>query len=149
MRRIHGLESLHRLCAGRINVRKLAAILLEDLQHCCFSVYGCLADGEPVLLAQLDLLPETLVYDDFDKGIRFTVAGHILRNDVVPLTYRLQGRLFAVTGRCSVLPKICGVDLYLQRNYTSVVGDNVRQNFSFPITPLLKNVEFDERNTFC
>jgi len=66
------------------------------------------------------------------------VSGPIIRNDCVPLTYRLQGKQFGVSGRCSLLPMVCGVDLYLQRSYTGVVGDIARQRFSFHLKPLLK-----------
>lgn len=82
------------------------------------------------MLARLDLLPETLIYDAFDRRLDWSVSGPILRDDHVPLTYRMEGQVFAITGRCSVISKVCGVDLYLHRSYTCVVGDMARQRFS-------------------
>lgn len=91
-----------------------------------------------MLLAELALLPETLVYDNFDQRIDFVVCGAILRNDYVPLTYLLQAESLVICGRCSVIPKVCGVDLYLQHSYTCVVGDIARQKFALPVNHLLK-----------
>jgi hypothetical protein len=73
----------------------------------------------------------------FDQRIDLIVAGPILRNDCVPLIYRLQGEQFAISGRCSMIARVCGVDLYLQRSYTGVIGDIARQKFSIALKPLL------------
>jgi hypothetical protein len=142
MREIHGLENIRALCPERLHARALADLLLSALRLSCCYIYGQDEDkNSSVLLAVLDLLPETLVYDQFDQRIDFVVSGAILRSDYVPLTYRLQAENFAMTGRCSVIPKVCGVDLYLQHSYTCVVGDIARQKFAIPIKPLLKIVE--------
>ena len=120
-------------------MQRLAEILLSDLSHCCCYVYSNGEDEEKhVVLAAMALLPETLVYDHFDQRIDFAVSGPILRADHPPLTYHLQAENLAISGRCSVLPKVCGVDLYLQHSYSCVVGAIARQKFTIPVKPLLK-----------
>lgn len=138
MRQIHGLEKLVEQQPGRLNAPKLAELLLTDLRECRCSIYGTICDDDKVLLAELDLLPDSLEYEMFDQRIDLIVAGPILRNDCVPLIYRLQGEQFAISGRCSMIARVCGVDLYLQRSYTSVVGDVARQKFAIPLKPLLQ-----------
>lgn len=137
MRQIHGLEIIHQQANGKLNPAKLADILLSDLQNCRCQIYGCIAADSAILLAELSLLPETLTYEMFDQRLDFCVAGAILRSDTVPLTYRLQGKTLGITGRCSMIPRVCGVDLYLQHSYTGRVGDIARQKFSLPLKPLL------------
>jgi hypothetical protein len=123
------------------NVRKLVEILLSDLQNFHCLIYGCIGENDEILLAKLDFLPESLLYDMFDQRIDFCVSGPILRADTVPLTYRLQGEEFALSGRCSMISKVCGVDLYLQRSYTGVVNDIARQKFSFSVKAIWKMLE--------
>lgn len=138
MRQIHGLEKLAGQQSGRLNAPKLADLLRMDLRQCRCSIYGTIGDDDKVLLAELALLPESLEYEMFDQRIDLIVAGPILRNDCVPLIYRLQGEQFALSGRCSMIARVCGVDLYLQRSYTGVIGDVARQKFSISLPPLLK-----------
>jgi hypothetical protein len=138
MRQIHGLEKLLEQQFGRLNAQKLAELLLTDLRQCRCSIYGTMGDNDRVLLAELDLLPDSLEYEMFDQRIDLIVVGPILRADCVPLVYRLQGELFAISGRCSMIARVCGVDLYLQRCYTGVVGDSARQKFAIPLKPLLQ-----------
>ncbi|WP_446808522.1 hypothetical protein ACH50O_14680 [Methylomonas sp. 2BW1-5-20] len=140
MRQIHGLEKLVEQQSGRLNAQKLADLLLTDLRQCRCSIYGTIGDDDKVLLAELDLLADSLEYEMFDQRIDLIVAGPILRNDCVPLIYRLQGEQFAISGRCSMIARVCGVDLYLQRSYTGVIGDVARQKFSIPLKPLLQNL---------
>ncbi|MBD9354801.1 hypothetical protein [Methylomonas albis] len=138
MRQIHGLEKLLEQQPGRLNAQKLAELLLTDLRQCRCSIYGTMGDNDRVLLAELDLLPDSLEYEMFDQRIDLIVAGPILRADCVPLIYSLQGEQFAISGRCSMIARVCGVDLYLQRSYTGVVGDSARQKFAIPLKPLLQ-----------
>lgn len=138
MKQFHGLVELRLTHPGWLKPQGLAALLLEDLQQCQCYIYGSLADDDKILLAGLSLLPDELHYEMFDQRIDLIVAGPILRNDCVPLTYRLQGKTFGISGRCSVIPKVCGVDLYLKRSYTCVIGDIARHKFSIDIKALLK-----------
>lgn len=137
MRQIHGLEQLRSQHPGGLNAAQMAECLLDDLRQCRCTIYGCIGDDDKIVLAELDLLEDTLAYEMFDQRIDFIVAGAILRADCVPLTYRLQGKLFSITGRCSMIAKVCGVDLYLQSSYSGVIGDISRQKFSIAVKPLL------------
>lgn len=139
MRQLFGLENLRRRQPGRLNAQKLAELLLADLRNCRCFIYGCIGDDDRIVLAELDLIADTLSYEMFDHRIDFVVAGSILRNDCLPLTYRLQGDQFAMIGRCSMIARVCGVDLYLQRSYTGIVGDIARQKFSIPINATLSD----------
>lgn len=137
MRRFHGLEHFHTEHPALLQPKQLSLWLLEELQACRCLIFGAIGDDERILLAELALAPEGLAYDRFDQRIDLSLAGPILRADCVPLTYRLQGRVFAVSGRCSVLRKVCGVDLYLSHSYTGKVGDMAWQYFAIPVKPLL------------
>ncbi len=141
MKRFHGLDKLSQSHQGMMQAQTLGKLLLNDLQQCQCHIYGGIADDDNILLAALNLVPDSLVYDAFDQRLDFVVAGPILRNDCVPLTYRLQGNQFAISGRCSMISKVCGVDLYLHGSYTGSVGDMARQYFSLPIKPLLKLIK--------
>jgi hypothetical protein len=46
-----------------------------------------------------------------------------------------------VTGRCSIIARVCGVDLYMCNNYSEQIGDTVRQRFSLSIPALLKRIK--------
>jgi len=140
MRQIHGLENLRRKQPGLLNAQKLAELLLADLRDCRCTIYGCIGDNDRIVLAELDLLPDSLEYEMFDQRIDLIVAGPILRADCVPLTYTLRGDLFSITGRCSMIPRVCGVDLYLQHSYTGIVGGIARQKFSISVKPLLQTI---------
>lgn len=141
MKQFHGLDTLCQSHRGWLKPQDLAALLQADLQACHCRIYGCIDDDPEILLATLALLPETLNYDSFDQRLDFIVAGPIVRNDCPPLTYRLQGNDFATTGRCSMIARVCGVDLYLQNSYTAVIGDVARQKFSIAIKPLLQQLK--------
>lgn len=140
MRRIHGLEKLVQQYSGRLNAQKLADLLLTDLRACRCTIYGNIGDDDKVVLAELDLLEGSLEYVMFERRIDLIVAGPILRADCVPLSYCLEGENFAITGRCSMIARVCGVDLYLHRSYTGVVGDIARQKFSISVAPVLKTL---------
>jgi hypothetical protein len=141
MKQLHGLEKLRQKHAGTINTAKLAEILIDDLRYCECTIYGCIGDDDQIILAKLSLLPEALNYEMFDQRLDLNVEGRILRNDCVPLTYCLQGELFSMTGRCSIIARVCGVDLYMCNNYSEQIGDTVRQRFSLSIPALLKRIK--------
>ncbi len=140
MRQIHGLENLRRQQPGLLNTQKLAELLLADLRDCRCTIYGCIGDDDGIVLAELALLPDSLEYEMFDQRIDLIVAGPILRADCMPLTYRLHGEQFSISGRCLMIPRVCGVDLYLQHSYTGIVGDIARQKFAIPVKPLLQMI---------
>jgi hypothetical protein len=137
MKHYHGLESLRQPDQDRDTVHQFAQRLLSALHDCRCQIYGCIADDDRILLAELQLEPDTLHYDQFDQRIDCRVSGPIRRADCVPLTYHLFGNGFGISGRCSMIAKVCGVDLYLQRSYTGIVGDIAAQKFSIAVKPLL------------
>ncbi|WNB75220.1 hypothetical protein [Methylomonas koyamae] len=136
MRQYHGLDNLRVLITGRPTLTKLAECLLADLRDCRCMIYGNLGDDDRVVLAELRLQADTLLYERFEQRIDLRGAGPILRDDCVPLTFRLAGERFAISGRCSALPHVCGRDLYLS-SYSGRIGDIARQSFQIPLKQLL------------
>lgn len=143
MRQEQGLAALINQHKDKISAKALSELLLDDLTDCRCKIFGKTADEVPVVLAELTLIPDSLYYEMFDLRIDFTVAGLIENNQCVPLTYRVEGNKYSFDGRCSTVPKVCGVDLYLNKSYTEVLGDSVRQNFSISIKKLLKRASFN------
>ena len=140
MKQLHGLENLKQILGKPVNTSRLAEVLLHDLQHCACTIYGCIDDDPYIELARLQLLPDTLNYEMFDQRIDLSVSGIIRRDDCVPLTYRLAGEVFSITGRCSMIARVCGVDLYLHSSYTGIAGDMARQRFGIPLPALVKRI---------
>lgn len=136
MRQYHGLETLRAAISGRPTLAKLAECLLDDLRECRCTIFGGIGDDDRIVLAELTLEADTLLYEHFEQRLDLQVTGPILRDDCVPLTFRLAGERFAVTGRCSALPHVCGRDLYLSR-YSGRIGDIARQRFQIPLKQLL------------
>ncbi len=143
MRQEQGLELLIHDQKQLITVKRLSSLLLggcpriESL-HCCCSIYGKTKEEQSVLLATMDIIPASLSYEMFDQRIDFIVAGPILNDQLVPLTYKVTGELFSFYGRCSTIPKVCVVDLYLNQSYTEKTGDIARQNFKISVKGLFK-----------
>lgn len=138
MRQEKGLNALIQQQAGHLSARVLSKLLLEDLEQCCCQIFGKTADDQPVLLAELKIVSDSLSYEMFDQRIEFIVAGKVINNQYVPLTYQVLGEKYSFYGRCSVIPKVCGVDLYLSKTYTEKIGDSVRQKFYVSVKKLLK-----------
>lgn len=140
MRQEKGLEALSKDHIGKVTVATLSKLLLDDLKDCKCSIFGVTKNEKPVLLTTLELMTESLYYDKFDQRIDFTVAGEILENRDVPLTYKVQGNKYYFYGRCSTIARVCGVDLYLSPSYTEKIGDIARQRFSISVKKILKTL---------
>jgi len=140
MRQDQGLDVLVQQHIGVLSAKTLSALLLDDLEACCCKIFGKTADEEPVLLAELKIIADSLYYDMFDQRIDFTVIGDIVNIQYVPLTYKVQGDKYFFYGRCSTILRVCGVDLYLNNSYTENLGDTVRQSFSISVKKLLKGL---------
>ena len=138
MRQEQGIEALVSNYAGQITVKALSKLLLEDLKSCQCLISGKSDNEQPVLLAELNIISDSLVYDMFEQRIEFTVAGEILSDQFAPLTYRLQGDTYSFHGRCSTIPQVCGVDLYLSARHTGKKTDSVHQKFSVSVKKLFK-----------
>jgi hypothetical protein len=139
MRQIEGLQSLCPSAGKSLSAPEMAKKLVTDLQHCRFYVYGRQENDSEILLAEMAIEEETLTYEQFAQRIDFWVSGAIVREDYPPLTYRLQGDKLIMRGRCSMIAKVCGVDLYLHSSYTGHTGDYARQHFSIKLKSLLDN----------
>lgn len=131
MRQIHGLTQLSDSQQSFLPIDKLAMLLMKDLTNCHCLIYG---ENQHQILARLDLVADSFFYDQFDKRIDLAVAGKIISTEHPPLTYCLSGLVFSITGRCSILPKVCGVDLYLS-HYDESNG-LARQYFSISVKKL-------------
>ncbi len=140
MRKEQGLKQLVENYTGNITIDILARLLMEDLKSAECFIFGQTKEDKIILLTELNIIPDSLFYEQFDKRIEFTVAGEILNGQYVPLTYLVRGDKFKFSGRCSIIPRVCGVDLYLSSSYTGSAGDIVRQNFSVTIKKLIKTL---------
>lgn len=138
MRQEQGLGTLIHQQKVRMSGKVLSKLLLDDLANVSCKIFGKTTDEVPVLLAELNIIPDSLSYEMFDQRIDFTVSGEIANIQYVPLTYRVAGEKYSFHGRCSTIPKVCGVDLYLSKTYTERQGDIARQHFSVSIKKLLK-----------
>lgn len=140
MRQEEGLDILIHHQKRNISEKILSQLLLTDLQACYCDIFGKTDDDLPILLAKLDIIPDSLYYEMFDQRIDFTVAGIIMSNQSVPLTYKVHGEKYSFHGRCSTILKVCGVDLYLSKSYTEKIGESARQPFSISVKKLLKGI---------
>ncbi len=111
---------------GHLTDKRLAEALLVDLEDCRLIINGSV-DEQVVRLAELTPQADGVVYEPFDKRFDLIMEGRIERDDCPPLTYCLKGKQIRITGRCSMIPKVCGVDLYLSHSYTGRKGDIVWQ----------------------
>ncbi|MCK5728214.1 MAG: hypothetical protein KAG10_09570 [Methylococcales bacterium] len=136
MRQEFGLADLIQSTRQRLTASTLSTLLLDDLRDCRCVIFGKNADKIPILLAELHLTPESLSYECFDKRLDFRVTG-IIQEDGAPLTYKVQGQRYGFHGRCSTIPHVCGVDLYLNDSYTEKKGDTAQQRFSISTKRLL------------
>ncbi|MCK5897868.1 MAG: hypothetical protein KAG06_02205 [Methylococcales bacterium] len=136
MRQEQGLADLIQGTEQRLTASILSTLLLEDLRDCHCFIFGKITDKTPILLAELRLIPESLNYECFDKRLDFRVAG-VIQDNGVPLTYKVQGQRYGFHGRCSTIPRVCGVDLYLNDSYTEKEGDIIQQRFSIFTKKLL------------
>lgn len=140
MRQEQGLKTLTQSYSGNLKATALSRLLLEDLKNCSCSIFGKTKEDVPVLLAELKIVPQSLSYEMLDQRIDFVVTGKILSHQYVPLTYVVQGEKYSFHGRCSTIPKVCGVDLYLSKSYIECAGNSVRQKFSVSVKKLLKTL---------
>jgi len=141
MRQEYGLKELLQGCSGNLTEKVLSSLLLEDLKNCRCLIMGGSVDDETIILAKLSILSDTLNYDMFDQRIEFVMAGPILIEQFPALTYRVEGSHYGFSGRCSTIPQVCGVDLYLSQTYTGKAGDIVRQKFTVPVAKIIKKIK--------
>jgi len=75
------------------------------------------------------------------QRIEFVVEGKIINDQYPAITYTVNAATFRFYGRCSTIPQICGVDLYLDKSYTEKTGDPVIQKFRIPVHKLYRAVK--------
>ena len=92
------------------------------------------------MLAELPLQEDSLQYEPFDQRIDMVFEGAIVRDDCVPLTYRLKGESLSIGGRCSLLPQVCGVDWYLGSGYSGKAGDAARLKYHIKLKDVLREI---------
>jgi hypothetical protein len=127
---------------GVANKAEFARLLMDDLQQASCLIYGERTDEEPVLLAELKTQAKTLTFYSglFGQRIEFMVAGTIINDQYPALKYAVNGTVLKFYGRCSTIPQVCGVDLYLDKSYTSRVGDQVQQKLTIPVGKLYRSI---------
>jgi len=106
-------------------------------------IFGETIDEQAVLLAELKIQADSLhLYSGlFQQRIEFIVEGKIVNDQYPALTYTVNGATFRFFGRCSSIPQVCGVDLYLDKSYTGKAGDCVKQEFTIPVNKLFKSLK--------
>ena len=143
MRKYQNLNLLVKHNNGVENKTGFADLLVDDLRQSSCFVFGETKDEQPVLLAELKTQVDSIKLDSglFHLAIEFVVEGDIVNNQYPALTYSVNGATFRFYGRCSTIPQVCGVDLYLDKSYTENVGDRVKQKFTIPVNKLFKSLK--------
>jgi hypothetical protein len=143
MRKYQNLELLLKSHDGDVNKTVFADLLLDDLKQSCCSVFGETVDEQAILLAELTIQADSLHLNSgmFHHRIEFVVEGEIVNDQYPPLSYSVNGSSFRFYGRCSTIPQICGVDLYLDKSYTEKAGDYVKQKFTIPVYKIFKSLK--------
>ena len=140
MRKYQNLNLLVKHNNGIDNKTRLADLLVDDLKQSSCLIFGETTDEQPILLAELIAQEDSIkVYSElFHLHIEFVVEGEIINDQYPALTYTVNGATFRFYGRCSTIPQVCGVDLYLDKSYTGKAGDCVKQKFTIPVNKLFR-----------
>jgi len=146
MREILGLELFLDANKGALKADTLAELMLQDLAQSHLQIYAEPLGEQQTVLADLTLLNDEINYDSFAKRLEMVFIGSVL-NDAIPLTYSIKGKQLLVTGRCSVIPKVCGVDLYFS-HYLREKNSQARQKFIFSMPDLLKQIKVLSRSSY-
>ncbi len=125
------------------NKTEFSDLIMDDLKQSSCMIYGENADEELVLLAELKTQIDTIKLNSglFQQSIEFVVEGKITNDQYPAITYSVHGTTFRFYGRCSTIPQVCGVDLYLDKNYTGKSGDYVKQKLTIPVSKLYRSVK--------
>jgi len=143
MRQYKNLDLLVKHNNGVKNKTEFSDLLIDDLKESSCSIFGETADEQAVLLAELKIQMDSLDLHSgmFHQHIEFVVDGAIINDQYPALTYTVKGGTVLFFGRCSTIPQVCGVDLYLDKSYTDKEGDYVKQKFTIPVNKLFKFVK--------
>ena len=142
MRKYQNLNLLVKHSNGVENKTGFADLLVDDLKQSSCLIFGETTDEQPILLAELKTQVDSIkLYSGlFNLRIEFVVEGEIVNDQYPALTYSVKGTTFRFFGRCSTIPQVCGVDLYLDKSYTGKVGDYVKQKFTIPVNKLYRSL---------
>ena len=143
MRKYQHISLLVKQNNGVENKTEFADLIMNDLKQSSCMIYGENADEELVLLAELQTQLDTIkLYSGlFQQRIELVVEGKITNDQYPAITYSVNGATLRFYGRCSTIPQVCGVDLYLDKSYTGEVGDYVKQKFTIPVSKLYRSVK--------
>ena len=142
MRKYQKLNLLVTNNHGVENKIEFADLLVDDLKQSNCLIFGETTDEQPILLAELKTQVESIkLYSGLlHQRVEFVVEGAIINDQYPALTYSVNGATFRFYGRCSTIPQVCGVDLYLDKSYTGKVGDYVKQKFIIPVNKLYRSL---------
>jgi len=140
MRQLTGLESFFINHSGSIKAEQVARFIQEQFSSCQLVVYAEPLSEQKTVLAELDIDAEMTNYDSYAQRLELIFSGTV-NDEKIPLTYTINGLDLAYFGRCSVLSKVCGVDLYFS-NYQRIKGSSARQKITISIKELVKQLKF-------
>jgi hypothetical protein len=142
MRKYQHISLLVKQNNGVANKIEFSDLVMKDLKQSSCMIYGENIDEELVLLAELKTQLDTIKLNSglFQQSIGFVVEGKIANDQYPAIAYSVNGATFRFYGRCSTIPQVCGVDLYLDKSYTGKVGDDVKQKFTIPVSKLYRSV---------
>ncbi len=143
MRKYQHLDRLIKHNSGVGNKTEFAELVMADLKQSNCFIYGETKDEGRVQLAELKTQLETIKFYNglFQQHIEFSVEGKIINDQYPAITYQVKGAILLFYGRCSTIPQVCGVDLYLDKSYTGKVGDCVKQKLTIPVSKLYRLVK--------
>ncbi len=141
MKKIHGLNEF-KAKYGDISNQHFNLKMLTEFEDSQFFIFGQ-QDANKTLLANYQLKEDGLFFEPFSKRIDFVYTGKIIDNSLPPIHYKLEGKTISITGRCTLIPKVCGADLYLDSTYDEQKNSDVIQSHSISVKYLYS--EFKSR----
>jgi len=138
MRELKGLEIFLEDYKGMIKAEAVADFMQKQFIESHLRVYAdALDESQENVLADLTIQESS--YDAFSQSLSWHFSGKVLQ-EAIPLTYCIKGKQLQFTGRCSVIPKVCGVDLYFS-DYQKKQDFLVRQKIHVSIKDLIKQLK--------
>jgi len=144
MRQLNGLEKFLSTHSGFIKAEQVAQYIQAQFSNSHLLVYAEPLNEQQTLLADLTLNGELASYEPYAQRLEFIYTGYV-DSCLIPLSYTINGVDLSFCGRCSVLPKVCGVDLYFS-NYTRQEGFFARQKITISIKELVKQLKVINKN---
>jgi len=139
MRQLTGLERFLENHTGFIKPEQVAQYMQSQFKGSHLLVYAEPLGEQKTLLADLTIINDQMGYDLYQQRLELVFIGTVI-DEKIPLTYTIYGQDLSYLGRCSVIPKVCGVDLYFA-NYVQSKGQKVRQKIVISIKDLVKQLK--------